>query len=73
MTSTDMTHLAKGHDPVIDLDLLTTKEVSAILRCTPATVRRLVKTGKLPAPIKPGGQLRWYKKDIERVLYRVDL
>ena len=54
-------------------ELLTTKEVAAILRCTPATVRRLARTGKLPEPLRLTGQLRWRKEDVERLLFKVDL
>ena len=45
--------------------LLTTNDLAAILRCKPATVRRLAKAGKLPTPFKGTGQLRWRRVDIE--------
>ena len=34
--------------------------------CSCATVRRLSKVGKLPAPIKIGGMVRWRPEDIEQ-------
>ena len=49
---------------MITKDVFTADEVAKYLRIHPYTVRRLVRSGKLPGS-KVGGQWRFKKEDIE--------
>lgn len=50
--------------------LVTIKVVAGMLSCSERTVRRLVKEGHLPAPVRlPGGQPRWLLKDVHHYVY----
>jgi len=40
-------------------DLLDVREVAAMLRCSPRTVRRLSDAGAMPPPVRLGGLVRW--------------
>lgn len=42
-----------------NLELMTIRELAALLRITPRHVRNLVADGKLPPPIKLGASVRW--------------
>ncbi len=48
--------------------LVTMKEVCGIYSVTRFTVRRWVREGILPAPIKMGRLLRWRPQDIENAV-----
>ena len=49
--------------------LLTIKDVCKLFACSELTIRRNVKNGKLPEPIKPTiGTIRWRVGDIKRIL-----
>jgi excisionase family DNA binding protein len=49
--------------------LLTTSEVCAIARVTRDTVARWARTGQLPVAFKlPGGQFRFRRSDVDRLL-----
>ena len=51
-------------------DLITSKEVSKILDCTPRYVRRLAQTGKLkPIKILEGGHYLFNTKDVELFVF----
>ena len=54
---------------MIKKDVLTAEEVAEYLRIHPYTVRRLARLGKLPS-LKIGGQWRFKKVDINRLLDR---
>ena len=45
--------------------LMTKKMVATRLGCSGRTVDRLRDSGRMPAPFKMGGGLRWQGKDIE--------
>jgi len=45
--------------------LLTARDVSALLNIGVSSVWRKVKDGKLPQPIRIGGSTRWRRADIE--------
>ena len=49
----------KGCGAGLDLGLGAMPEVARALGLSTRTVRRLWQTGKLPAPIRLGGSLRW--------------
>jgi excisionase family DNA binding protein len=49
-------------------DLLSTREVSRILRLSDETVRRLAKSGALPCRITPGGHRRFARSTVEQYL-----
>lgn len=51
-----------------ELALLTVTEVATRLRVNPATVRRWITTGKLPATTLPGGVYRVAAADLDRIL-----
>jgi excisionase family DNA binding protein len=51
-------------------DVLTVREAAAFLRCSPATVRRRVRAGKLPAS-KSGRRWRFRRADLERCVARL--
>lgn len=48
-------------------EILTAQEVAKYLRIHPYTVKRLVRTGKLPG-FKVGGQWRFNKNEINKLL-----
>lgn len=50
------------------LRLIRDTETAAILGCSRATVWALVKTGKIPAPVKIGSMTRWRLSDIQIVI-----
>lgn len=50
------------------LRLIRDTETAAILGCSRATVWALVKTGRIPAPIKIGSMTRWRLSDIQIVI-----
>ena len=50
------------------LKLIRYMETAAILGCSQATVLALLKTGKIPAPLKIGSIARWRITDIESVI-----
>jgi excisionase family DNA binding protein len=54
--------------PTKEIRLLTLAEVAATFRCDPETVRRWVKSRKLPAVSTPGGGYRVRSDDIEKIL-----
>ncbi|QJD16574.1 helix-turn-helix transcriptional regulator [Paracoccus sanguinis] len=45
--------------------LLTARDVSALLNIGVSSVWRKVKEGNLPQPVKIGGSTRWRRADIE--------
>lgn len=51
-------------DDAVPRELLTTAEVAAVLRVSPATVGRWVREGKLPAVGTPGGRNRFRPEDV---------
>lgn len=48
--------------------LIRDTETAAILGCSRATVWALVKSGKIPAPLKIGSMARWRITDIDAVI-----
>jgi excisionase family DNA binding protein len=48
--------------------LLFIEEVASIFRCSEQTVRRLARTGKIPAPIVIGNMHRWRAGGIREFL-----
>jgi predicted DNA-binding transcriptional regulator AlpA len=50
------------------LRLIRDTETATILGCSRATVWALVKTGKIPAPVKIGSMSRWRLSDIQIVI-----
>lgn len=55
--------------PPRSLDLLTTRQVAFRLSVSVRTIWRLVKTGKLPQPVRYNRKLvRWHAADIDRYL-----
>lgn len=50
--------------------LLTVKDLERLLRVHRRTITRLVERGRFPAPIKIGGNNRWLRSDINKVLER---
>lgn len=52
----------------ITVELLTIEELSAILKVSVRTTRRLHDQGKLPRAIRIGALLRWRRSDVEEFL-----
>ena len=52
-------------------DVLTLREAAAFLRCSPDTVKRRVRAGKLPAS-KTGRRWHFRRADLERWAARLD-
>jgi excisionase family DNA binding protein len=50
--------------------LLKIDEVAGLLGCSRRTVRRLVATGQMPAPLRIGSLIRWPKEVIETWIAR---
>lgn len=49
--------------------LMTTAEVATLARVNPATVSRWAESGKLPTALRlPGGQRRFRRSDVDRLL-----
>jgi excisionase family DNA binding protein len=48
--------------------VLTRREVAAMFRCDQATVARWVKKGLLPSFTTPGGNHRFHRADVERLI-----
>jgi len=49
--------------------MLTAREVSALLRVTPRELRRLVREGRFPAPVKVGARsIRWTPDVVDRAM-----
>ena len=46
--------------------MLTERDVAAIMRCDPRTVRRLEQGGEIPPAIRFGGSKRWRRVDVVR-------
>jgi excisionase family DNA binding protein len=52
-------------------ELLTVEEVGLLLQVRPSTVRRLVKRGQLPAPLRLNQRvMRWSKEEVRRFVDR---
>ncbi len=52
-------------------ELLTAEEVGHILKVRPCTVRRLVKRGQLPAPLRLNQRVvRWSREEVRRCVER---
>jgi excisionase family DNA binding protein len=49
-------------------DYLTTADVCSLLSRTPLTLRRWVKSGFFPAPLRLRGRLLWKRQDVEAFL-----
>lgn len=45
-------------------ELLTVKQVAAMLTCGERTVYRMADTGKMPRPVKIGGLVRWPRRGV---------
>ena len=54
-------------------DLLTSREVADLLRCTRETVYRLVHRHELPRPVKVGVRSYWRRRDVDDFLERRSL
>lgn len=48
-------------------ELLNTTQAAKLLQASASSVRRWAEQGKLPSLRTPGGQLRFKKKDLEKV------
>ncbi len=45
--------------------LLNTRDVAAMLQCSPRTVQRLAASGRMPRPVRLGRLARWSRPAIE--------
>ena len=45
-------------------ELLTIRELAKVLKLSPRSIWRLVKSHQLPAPVRIGGSIRWRADDI---------
>jgi len=45
--------------------LLDVRAVAALLNCSPRHVYRLADAGRLPAPVRLGGLVRWRRADLD--------
>lgn len=52
--------------PDVSEQMLRVKDIARKLRCSPRQVYRLVETGRIPAPHRIGGLLRWSPTVIQR-------
>ena len=46
--------------------MLTVNAVATMLACSPRTIYRLADTGRIPAPARIGGMVRWPRESLER-------
>ena len=53
---------------LVERDFLTRAEVAAIFQVSPHTVTRWGKEGKLPSVMTPGGQRRYPRRAVERLV-----
>jgi excisionase family DNA binding protein len=64
-------HIVPHQNHEADLELLTVKEVADLLRCSPATVRRLDRRGHLPAvKIQGSAIVRYQRQDVVALVVR---
>lgn len=49
----------------VDVELLDVRAVAALCGCSPRHIYRLTDRGKMPAPIRLGGLVRWSRRVIE--------
>lgn len=47
-------------------ELLTTKDVASLLRCTPKHIYELRKSKQIPKPLRVGRAIRWDPRVLER-------
>jgi len=55
-------------EPRKDRTLLTMREVTSMFSVDESTIRRWVRQGKFPAPIKVGGTVRWCSCCVHKVI-----
>ena len=61
-----------SHDPPIAPDLLTARQVAERLSMSVRTLYRMVKSGRVPRPVRLGRKLiRWRRRDVERYVRRL--
>ena len=46
-------------------ELLDARAVARLLDCSPRTVYRLADSGRIPAPVRLGGLVRWSRRGLE--------
>lgn len=51
--------------PVVPAALISIRDISTLLNCSPRHVYRLMDARRIPQPIKLGALLRWVKTDID--------
>lgn len=49
-----------------ELDMMTFKEACTLLKVSESTLRRAIKRGEFPSPVKIGTRLIWDKSDIRK-------
>lgn len=59
---------SEAHGETMTATLLDANDLAKILGADVRTVRRWVREGEAPPPIRIGGTLRWRKADVERWL-----
>ena len=55
-------------DPPHPEPMMTERMLAELLRCDPRTVRRLERSGELPAALRIGGSKRWRPEDVRSYL-----
>jgi excisionase family DNA binding protein len=58
---------AQGPEP-LEPALLTADDVGRLLTCSRRTVYRLADSGRIPAPVRLGGLVRWSRKALDEWL-----
>ena len=53
-------------DPKVTVRLLTAKAVGEMLSLSKRTIFRLDSSGRIPAPVRISGSVRWPQSDIEK-------
>jgi excisionase family DNA binding protein len=48
-----------------DAALMNVEDLSALLRCSARTVRRMADSGQMPRPVRLGSLVRWRRSDID--------
>ncbi len=70
-TLDSLAHHGAGHTKNGEDELLTKKEVADLLRVDVRTLRRMVRSGEVPAPVRIGDRTdRWRRTTIESFLKR---
>ena len=49
-----------------DLDMMTLKEACTLLKVSESTIKRAIKRGEFPSPIRIGSRMIWSKSDVRK-------